>query len=72
MLFADLVLMVRERSAGRDRASMIDAVIVTASIGLVAWVFLIVPYVRETDLGLVERFVSIGQLPSSRIDSTRN
>jgi diguanylate cyclase (GGDEF)-like protein/PAS domain S-box-containing protein len=51
--------MVRERSNGRDRASVIDASIITASVGLVAWVFLIAPYVRSADLGVLERLTSI-------------
>lgn len=59
LLTAGLVWMVRERSDGRDRASVIDAGIITASLGLVAWVFLIVPYVRSTDLGVLERLTSI-------------
>jgi diguanylate cyclase (GGDEF)-like protein/PAS domain S-box-containing protein len=59
LLFAGLAWMVRERSSGRDRASMIDAGIITASVGLVAWVLLIAPYVRSSDLGIVVRLVSI-------------
>ena len=59
LLIAGLAWMVRKRSDGRDRASVIDAGIITASVGLVAWVFLIAPYVRSADLGVVERLVSI-------------
>jgi diguanylate cyclase (GGDEF)-like protein/PAS domain S-box-containing protein len=59
LLIAGLAWMVRERSDGRDRASMIDAGIITISVGLVAWVFLIAPYVRNADLGLLERLTSI-------------
>jgi len=43
LMTAGLVWMVRVRSNSRDRASMIDAGIVTVSLGLVAWVFLIAP-----------------------------
>jgi diguanylate cyclase (GGDEF)-like protein/PAS domain S-box-containing protein len=59
LLIIGLAWMVSVRSRGRDRAGVIDAAIVTASIGLVAWVLLIAPYVRSADLGVVERFVSI-------------
>src|ERR1700675_1408046 len=59
LLVAGLVSMVRARSDGRDRASMIDAGIITASVGLVAWIVLIAPYVRSVDLGIIERLVSI-------------
>jgi diguanylate cyclase (GGDEF)-like protein/PAS domain S-box-containing protein len=59
LLIAGLVWMVRERSDGRDRASVIDAGIITVSVGLVIWVFLIAPYVRFADLGVLERLTSI-------------
>ena len=59
LMTAGLVWMVRERSNGRDRASMIDAGIITTSLGLVAWVFLIAPYVRSADMGILERLTSI-------------
>ncbi|MCU1464252.1 MAG: Signaling protein ykoW [Actinomycetia bacterium] len=59
LLVGGLVRMVRHRSQGRDRASVIDAGIVTASVGLIAWVLLIAPYVRSADLGSLERLVSV-------------
>jgi len=59
LLIAGLAWMVRARSNGRDRASVIDAGIITGSVGLVAWLFLIAPYLRSADLGIVERLVSI-------------
>jgi diguanylate cyclase (GGDEF)-like protein/PAS domain S-box-containing protein len=59
LLAVGLAWMVRERSDGRDQASVIDAAIITASVGLVVWVFLIAPYVRSVDLGVLERLVSI-------------
>jgi diguanylate cyclase (GGDEF)-like protein/PAS domain S-box-containing protein len=59
LFFAGLARMVHHRSAGRDRSGLVDAIVITAGIGLVAWVFLIAPYVRNTDLSMVERLVSI-------------
>ncbi len=59
LLVVGLVQMVRRRSGGRDRTSMIDAAIVTVSVGLISWVFLIAPYVRIADLGVAERVFSI-------------
>jgi signal transduction histidine kinase len=56
---AGLVLLVRARTPGRDRASLIDAVIVATGVGLLSWVFLIVPYVRSPGLSLPERLVAI-------------
>ena len=39
VLVVGLAVMVRRRTSGRDRASVIDACIITTGIGLVAWVF---------------------------------
>jgi diguanylate cyclase (GGDEF)-like protein/PAS domain S-box-containing protein len=59
LLTVGLAWMVRARSNGRDRAGVIDAAIITACVGLLAWVVLITPYVRGVDLGIAERLVSI-------------
>src|SRR6266516_1838530 len=50
---------IRCRSARRDRASLLDALIVTTGLTLLSWVFLIVPYVRNPDLTVLERATSI-------------
>jgi signal transduction histidine kinase len=54
-----LLLLVRAQTPGRDRSSLIDAVIVATGLGLLSWVFLIVPYVRAPDLTLLQRVISI-------------
>jgi len=56
---AGLLLLIRARTPGRDRTSLIDAVIIATGAGLLSWIFLIVPLVREPDLTLVQRLVSI-------------
>jgi len=56
---AGLLLLVRAQTPGRDRTSLIDAVIFATGLGLLSWVFLIVPYVRAPDLTLMQRLVSI-------------
>jgi signal transduction histidine kinase len=56
---AGLLLLVRGQTPGRDRTSLIDAVIIATGIGLLSWIFLIVPYVRAPDLTLMQRLVSI-------------
>jgi diguanylate cyclase (GGDEF)-like protein/PAS domain S-box-containing protein len=58
-LIGGLALLVHRRTAGRDRAGFIDATIITAGVGLVSWVLLIAPYVRNEDIGVVERLASI-------------
>src|SRR5215216_6534784 len=59
LLIAGLSLLVRRRTPGRDRASLLDAAIITVGIGLLSWVILIVPYVRSDDMALLERLTSI-------------
>jgi signal transduction histidine kinase len=56
---AGLLLLVRAQTPGRDRSSLIDAVIIATGLGLLSWVFLIVPYVRAPDLTMMQRLVSI-------------
>jgi signal transduction histidine kinase len=59
VLAAGLLLLVRSRAPGRDAASLIDATIISTGVGMLAWVFLIGPYVRLPDLSLAQRLVSI-------------
>ena len=59
LLAFGLVLLVRKRTPGRDRASLLDAAIITCGVGLLSWVLLIVPYFRNHDLSLLERVTSI-------------
>jgi diguanylate cyclase (GGDEF)-like protein len=59
LLVAGLLLLIRRRSAGHDRAALVDAAIITTGVALLAWEFLIVPYVRDPALTLPERLVSI-------------
>jgi signal transduction histidine kinase len=59
LLVGALLLLVRARTPGRDRTSLIDAVIIATGVGLLSWIFLIVPYVRAPDLTLLQRVVLI-------------
>jgi signal transduction histidine kinase len=59
LLAGGLLLLVRARTPGRDRTSLIDAVIIATGAGLLSWIFLIVPYVRAPDLTLIQRLVSV-------------
>src|SRR5206468_12111466 len=58
-LAAALVLLIRGRSPRGDWASLIDATVVAVGSGLLVWVFLVEPYVRDGSLTLLERLVSI-------------
>jgi signal transduction histidine kinase len=58
-LMAGLLLVIHGRSPGADRASLLDALVVTVGVGVVSWVFLIVPLARTPDLTLPARLVSM-------------
>ncbi len=59
LLAAGLLGFIRCRTAKGDRASLLDALTVTAGVTLLSWVFLIDPYVRSTDLSVLEKATSI-------------
>jgi len=59
-LVAGVLLIVRRRSAGRDRGGLIDAAMVAIGIGVVSWVFLIAPYVHDDTLSWLEKATAMG------------
>src|ERR671919_558705 len=58
-LIAGLLIIIRRRSPGGNRASLIDALILTIGLAVVAWTFLMAPYAHDTSLTLLEKLVSI-------------
>jgi diguanylate cyclase (GGDEF)-like protein/PAS domain S-box-containing protein len=50
---------IRSRTGRNDRDSLLDATTLTIGLALLAWIFLIDPYVRSTELTLVQKLVSI-------------
>ncbi|MFI9327089.1 EAL domain-containing protein [Kitasatospora sp. NPDC052868] len=60
LLYAAGVLgFIRWRTAHQDRASLLDALILTMGLALLAWIYLILPYARNPDLTWFQRAVSI-------------
>jgi PAS domain-containing protein len=59
LLVAGLLVLIRSRSAGRDRGSLLDASVITVGLGLLAWVFLIEPYTQLEGLETLVRVMSI-------------
>jgi diguanylate cyclase (GGDEF)-like protein/PAS domain S-box-containing protein len=59
LVITGVVLLIRRRTSGRDRSSVIDAAIITASLGLLSWVLIIAPNVRNGDLGALEKLISL-------------
>jgi signal transduction histidine kinase len=60
LLLAALILVVRRRTPGSDRAGLIDALIVATSVGVVYWAFVIDPAVRDQGLSLARRLALLG------------
>jgi diguanylate cyclase (GGDEF)-like protein/PAS domain S-box-containing protein len=60
LLTGGLLLFARARSGGgADRAALLDALVPTVGLGLVAWVYWIAPFTRSEDLSTLEKVVSI-------------
>ena len=58
-LMAGLLLLVRRRNPERDRAGLIDSLIMTLGLALVSGIVLIAPYVHDPTLSLLPKLVSI-------------
>ena len=58
-LAAGLLLLIRGRSPQGDWTSLLDATIIATGFGLLVWVFVYVPYVRDPSLSLLERVFTI-------------
>ena len=57
-LVAGLLILIRRRNPGGDRAGVIDSLILTVGIALLSWVFLIAPNIHLSGLGNLEKVVS--------------
>src|SRR4051812_37368353 len=58
-LMAGLLMLVRRRNPQRDRAGVIDSLIMTLGLSLLSWVALIAPYLHDDSMGTVAKLVSI-------------
>jgi diguanylate cyclase (GGDEF)-like protein/PAS domain S-box-containing protein len=58
-LMTGLIMLVRRRNPDRDRATLIDALIMTLGLALLEWVGLIAPYLHGDGMSLFARLVSI-------------
>jgi diguanylate cyclase (GGDEF)-like protein/PAS domain S-box-containing protein len=59
LLVAGLLLLIHERNETRDRASLIDALILTVSAAVLSWVYLMAPYAHDHTLKLLTKLTSI-------------
>ena len=56
---AGLMLLIRRRTAQRDRAGLVDATTLTTGLGLLAWIFMVKPAVADPTIGLFGHVVSV-------------
>jgi len=59
LLIAGVVLIIRYRNHAPDWGGLLDALIISTGVALVAWVFLILPYARDPTLTVVRKLVSM-------------
>ncbi|MEU4164410.1 EAL domain-containing protein [Actinoplanes sp. NPDC026670] len=61
LLTAGLLMMIRARNSGdANRSALLDALVPTVGLGLLAWVYWIAPFTRSEHLSMLEKLVSIG------------
>ncbi|MFC7529644.1 putative bifunctional diguanylate cyclase/phosphodiesterase [Actinoplanes sp. GCM10030250] len=61
LLTAGLLMFIRARAGGgTNRGALLDALVPTVGLGLLAWVYWIAPFTRSDELSLLEKLVSIG------------
>jgi signal transduction histidine kinase len=58
-LLVGLVVLLHGRSAGRDRAGLLDAAIIASGIGMLAWVYLIQPQLQASALSLAGQATTV-------------
>jgi diguanylate cyclase (GGDEF)-like protein/PAS domain S-box-containing protein len=58
-LIVGLLVLIRRRNPAGDRASLIDALILTTGLALMSWVFLMAPYAHDPSLTFLEKLVSL-------------
>jgi diguanylate cyclase (GGDEF)-like protein/PAS domain S-box-containing protein len=56
---AGMLMLSHDRNRNRERAGMIDALIVTFALATLLWVYLIDPYIEDSTFSLVRRLTSI-------------
>ena len=59
VLATGLLILIRGRISGRDRAGLIDAAIIATGLGLLSWTFLMKPIAADPSLSLTERLISL-------------
>jgi diguanylate cyclase (GGDEF)-like protein len=56
---AGLLMLIRARAAGRDRAGLLDAAVVATALGLLSWTFLVRPIAAQYHTGELDQLVAL-------------
>jgi PAS domain S-box-containing protein len=59
VLMVGILIFARRRSPGRDRAALIDSLIITIGIGVLSWVYVMAPYAHDSSQGILGKLTSI-------------
>ena len=59
VVVAGILLLIRRRTPGRDRAGLIDSLVIAVGAGVLSWVFLMAPYAHDPTLSLPTKLISI-------------
>lgn len=60
VLAAGVLILIKGRVSGRDRAGLLDALIISTGLALLTWTFLMRPIAEDHSVGLLARLVSLG------------
>jgi PAS domain S-box-containing protein len=58
-LITGLLLLIRRRTPGGDRASLIDSFIIVVGASVLSWVYLMAPYAQDPSLTLFQKLISM-------------
>ncbi|HEX9124006.1 MAG TPA: EAL domain-containing protein [Actinomycetota bacterium] len=58
-LIMGILLVIRRRTPGKDRASLLDSLIVALGIGAISWAFLMSPVAHDPDSTVIQKVVSM-------------
>ncbi|GAB7053043.1 EAL domain-containing protein [Catenuloplanes indicus] len=59
LLAAALLRFMAARTVGRDRNALLEALMVTAALALLAWIYLVAPFIRDSGISVTERVAAI-------------
>jgi PAS domain S-box-containing protein len=59
VLMTGILVLIRRRSPGRDRAALIDSLIISIGIGVLSWIYFMAPFAHDSSLSILAKLTSI-------------